>query len=729
MSVSQRRAAAIAETVARVRAIDAAQGIGRAALAAIEAELIALGARAELFPLADFPVPAGRTGEIYRLSEDADRRFALYASAGLPGKAQPPHNHTTWAVIAGVHGDEHNVFYARTDDGAVPGRGTLRRTGERVVRRGNACSFLADDFHTIAVVGDAPSLHLHLYGRSLEDLPGRIAFAASDGGAHAVFPPSPTIGAPLIAPAALKAMLRAGAELALFDVREEGAFAEGHLFWANSLPLSRLEMRIDALAPRRGAPVVLVDDGDGALARRAARVLAHAGYRDIAILAGGLAAWREAGYEVFGGINVPSKAFGEFVEHHDRTPRREAAEIQAMVASGRRMVILDSRPLDEYRKMSIPGGIDCPGAELVHRVFDLVPDPETLVVVNCAGRTRSIIGAQSLINAGIPNEVVALKNGTMGWHLAGLALEHGATRVAPEPSPAGKARARAAADAVARRFGLSCIDHARLAAFVAESEQRALFRFDVRDPREYAAGHLPGFRSAPGGQLVQATDRYVGTLGARLVVACDTGARARMTASWLHQLGWEVHVLDNAFDGQALELGPEPVRVALLGAAACVHIDAASLHALTGSGRACVVDLDTSLRYRDGHIPGALWAIRGRLDRLRDRLPADRIVVLTSSDGVLARLAAVELAWHGDVRVLLGGTRAWVGAGLPLERGATALADALIDVWYRPYDRESGVEQAMRGYLSWEVDLVAQVARDGDTRFRLSPPGPEPDPG
>jgi rhodanese-related sulfurtransferase len=160
-----------------------------------------------------------------------------------------------------------------------------------------------------------------------------------------------------------------------------------------------------------------------------------------------------------------------------------------------------------------------------------------------------------------------------------------------------------------------------------------------------------------------------------------------------------------------------------------VHIDAASLHALTGSGRACVVDLDTSLRYRDGHIPGALWAIRGRLDRLRDRLPADRIVVLTSSDGVLARLAAVELAWHGDVRVLLGGTRAWVGAGLPLERGATALADALIDVWYRPYDRESGVEQAMRGYLSWEVDLVAQVARDGDTRFRLSPPGPEPDPG
>jgi len=718
MTISQLRAAAVAETVARVREIERRDGVTRAALDRIKSELIALGRRAGLFPFAHFPVPAGKHGEIYRLSEDADRRFALYASVGRPGKAQPPHNHTTWAAIAGVHGEEHNVFYTRVDDRSVPGHGTLRQTGAQTVRQGDACAFLPDDFHTIAVTGDAPSLHLHMYGLSLEELPGRIAFAHSDGGAYAVFPASPTIGAPLIGVHALKAMLRSGGELALFDVREEGEFADGHLFWANPLPLSRLELRVAALAPRRGVPVVIMDGGDGAIARKAARRLAHAGYGDISILEGGLAAWRAAGYEVFTGINVPSKAFGEFVEHRDGTPRLEAAEIARLRASGAPMVILDSRPLDEYRKMNIPGGIDCPGAELVHRVFEIAPDPATVVVVNCAGRTRSIIGAQSLIDAGVPNRVVALKNGTMGWHLAGFDLERGAVRVAPEPGPDAQTRARAAADSVARRLGLTFVDRLALAAFEADADRRTLFKFDVRDPREYEAGHLPGFRSAPGGQLVQATDRYVGTRGARIVLACDTGTRSIMTASWLHRLGWEVHVLDRALDGQDLILGPEPVQVTGLGGADCAHVDVAGARDLLDARRAIVVDLDTSLAYRDGHVPGAIWAIRGRLDRARAHLPEGRVVVLTSSDGVLARLAASELPGR-DTRVLRGGTRAWQAAGLPMESGTTALADVTIDVWYRPYDRQSGIEQAMKGYLDWEVDLVAQVERDGDTRFRL----------
>lgn len=723
MSISQARAAAVAETVERVRRIERLHGVTRDAIERIKDEVTALAARTELFPPAQFPVPAGRHGEIYRLSEDGDCRFALYASAGVPGKAQPPHNHTTWAVISGVYGDEHNVCYARTDDRGTPGRGTLRRTGELTVRKGTAIGFLPDDFHTIEVTGDRPSLHLHMYGLSLEELPGRISFPTSEGGAYGVFPPSPTIAAPLIDAHALKRLLRADEELALFDVREEGEFATGHPFWANPLPLSRLELRVRRLAPRLGVPIVVMDGGDGRLARRAARRLAQAGYRDIAMLDGGLAAWKAAGYEVFTGINVPSKAFGEFVEHHDGTPRLEAAEIKALQDSGRRMVILDSRPLEEYAGMNIPGGIDCPGAELVHRVWDLVPDPATFVVVNCAGRTRSIIGAQSLINAGLPNRVVALKNGTMGWHLAGFELERGAARMAPEPSAAGKARAREAADRVAARFGLSRIDHATLAAFEAQDASRTLFRFDVRDPREYAAGHLPGFRSAPGGQLVQATDRYVGTLGARLVVACDTGTRSIMTASWLHQLGWEVHVLDRALDGAELVAGPEPLSVPGLGASACDFIDPPALKAALDAGSALVIDLDTSLGYRAAHIPGAAWAIRGRLDVAMARLPAAAMLVLTSADGVLARLAVPELAklTPTPIRVLLGGTEAWRAAKLPLGAGNVALADDTIDLWYRPYDKQAGVEQDMKRYLDWEVDLVAQVKRDGDARFRLSP--------
>ncbi len=204
---------------------------------------------------------------------------------------------------------------------------------------------------------------------------------------------------------------------------------------------------------------------------------------------------------------------------------------------GTDLVVVDSRPFDEYARVSIPGGINVPGAELVLRIRDVAPSPETLVVVNCAGRTRSIIGAQSLINAGVPNKVVALRNGTMGWSLAGLTCDSGQARRAPEASRDGLAWAKAAAAEVARRCGVACIERATLERWRAESE-RTLYVFDVRDPAEYLAGHVPGAVSAPGGQLVQATDQYVGTLGARIVLTDDKRVRALMTASWLRQMGW-----------------------------------------------------------------------------------------------------------------------------------------------------------------------------------------------
>ncbi|GIT52924.1 MAG: hypothetical protein Ct9H300mP16_00840 [Pseudomonadota bacterium] len=179
--------------------------------------------------------------------------------------------------------------------------------------------------------------------------------------------------------------------------------------------------------PRLVTPIVLCDDCGGE-AERAAEQIARFGYTRFEILDGGIAAGKgKAGYEIFSGVNVPSKAFGEFFEQEYETPRLPAAQVKAKIDAGEKVVILDSRPMVEFNNMSIPGGSCCPGAELVYRVSDAVEDPDTLVVVNCAGRTRSIIGCQSLINAGIPNPVVALKDGTMGWHLAGFALDHGQT--------------------------------------------------------------------------------------------------------------------------------------------------------------------------------------------------------------------------------------------------------------------------------------------------------------
>src|SRR5262245_59108610 len=127
-------------------------------------------------------------------------------------------------------------------------------------------------------------------------------------------------------PAALKAMLADGEELALIDLREELIFSQNHLLFARSVPLSRLELNFARLVPRRGTRIVLCDDSDG-LAERAAEILARAGYTDLHALGGGVVAWAKAGFELFSGVNVPSKAFGEFVEHASGTPSISAQDL------------------------------------------------------------------------------------------------------------------------------------------------------------------------------------------------------------------------------------------------------------------------------------------------------------------------------------------------------------------------------------------------------------------
>ncbi len=719
MSVQGERAVAVAATVARVRAIEATQGAAGEGLRAIEAEVKALAGNTRLFPPAQFPVAGGK-GTIYRLSEDADHRFALYASAGVPGKSQPPHDHTTWAAISGVYGEERNVFWKRTDDGATAGRATLEETGGYTVRRGNAVSFGPGDIHSIQVEGKVPSLHLHMYGMSLEQLPQRQVFELASG-TYAVFPPPAMVKAPLVEAVELKAMLQDGEELALVDVREEGPFSEGHLFYAISVPLSRFEPRFAGVVPRRTTRIVLVDE-DETLAHRAAAKLQQAGYRDVSVLAGGQPSWAAAGYEIFSGVNVPSKAFGEVVEHECETPRLEAEEIKRLMDAGTDMVMLDSRPWPEYVNMSIPTGVDCPGAELVYRVNDIVPSPDTLIVVNCAGRTRSIIGAQSLINAGVPNRVVALKNGTMGWHLAGLQVDRGASRKAPEPTADGLAKARAMADKVGARVGVPTIDEAGLAAWRADAA-RTTFLLDVRTPEEFEAGHRADSGHAPGGQLVQATDMYVGTRGARIVLVDNDGIRATMTASWLIQMGWEAAVLKDGLAGGRLVAGPPEAEI-LGGMPAVEQVEPAALKAMLDRGEAVVVDIDTSLRYRAGHVPGAWFAVRSQFPTALPKVPAAALTVITSSDGQFATLAAPEAARILGRRTaaLAGGTRGWKAAGLPLQTGFEHMADEPKDVWYRPYDRETGIEAAMQQYLTWEVDLVGQVERDGDARFHVVPP-------
>ena len=504
-------------------------------------------------------------------------------------------------------------------------------------------------------------------------------------------------------------------ELALLDAREVGTFHDSHIFYASCCPLSRLERLAPRLVPRRSAPVVVCDAGAGEAERAAAR-LAHFGYSDVTVLDGGIDAWAAAGFTLVSGVNVPSKAYGEVVEHELGTPSISAEELHAMVAAGDDLVILDSRPTPEFTNFAIPGGVCCPGAELAYRVHDAAPSPDTTVVVNCAGRTRSIIGAQSIINAGVPNRVVSLRDGTMAWHLAGLELAKGATGHAGKPSAAGLEKARAAAARVAERFGVRSIDRATLDRWRAEADGRSLFVFDVRTREEYEAGRLPDARWIAGGQLVQGTDEQVGTLRSRIVLVDNDGVRATMTASWLVQMGWrDAVVLAGGIEGHALETGMPAAPVLGLDEARAEGIAPEALAAALDRGEAEVVDVSPSRTYRSGHIPGARHGVRARLGRnLADR-PRERLLVVTAGDEALARLAAADLAGELDapVRCLEGGNEAWTAAGYPLTTVDPVYLDAPDDVRVRVNEAEGGMEKAMTDYLTWEIGLVDDVAREG----------------
>ena len=355
---------------------------------------------------------------------------------------------------------------------------------------------------------------------------------------------------PSVTPSELRRALLLREEIALLDVRHEAAYATGHPLFAANMAADRIELEAGRRLPRKDVPIVVYDAGEG-LAAQAADHLGALGYTEVRQLGGGLQAWQMAGYELFKDVNSYAKAFGELVEQRKHTPSLPADDVAALIAAEANIAILDVRRFDEYATMNIPGSISVPGAELVLRAGRVAPDPETTIIINCAGRTRSIIGTQSLLNAGVANKVLALRNGTIGWTLARQHLEHGAARRSGIGLFEG---AKSNAREVAYRAGVRHVGMEDAMALQVQTH-RTLYRFDVRASEDYAAGHIPGFRHIPGGQLVQEIDMAAPVRGARILLTDDMGVRADMTASWLAQMGWETYVLDGGYD-RALESTP-----------------------------------------------------------------------------------------------------------------------------------------------------------------------------
>ena len=510
------------------------------------------------------------------------------------------------------------------------------------------------------------------------------------------------------------AMLEDGKELAFIDVREIMPFGSGHALLAFNLPLSELELAVGDVIPRRDTRMVIMDGGDGSADTAAAR-LETLGYSNVAVMEGGAPAWKAAGETLFPEIEVPAKGFGAFARTNGEPNFISPKELDAALKSDEDWIVLDSRPNREYRWGNIPGSTNVPGADLVRSFDDLVPDPDTKVVINCMSGTRGILGGLSLVAAGVPNKIRVLFHGTRGWLLDGFELEINSDRAAAAASDGSRKGGVARAKRIAEAAGIERIDSETLARWQAEPD-RTTYLFDVRTPQEFEAGHIPGSRCAPEGRLPMSPEHYFATLNARYVLIDDDTIRATVNALWLKQMGWgEVAVLENGLDGAALASGPEPEPALDFGSLSAPLIGPRDLDALQD---ARIIDVGTSDGYEAGHIPGALWCSRVALAAFLDNEPHTGPTVLTSEDGVRAKLAAQDLGGAHAVQILEGGNAAWRDAGFARKTGIERLATPRDDHWLASSERPGDVRQNVVDYLDWEITLFDDIERGGRVPYR-----------
>lgn len=500
---------------------------------------------------------------------------------------------------------------------------------------------------------------------------------------------------------------------AVLDIRERGEFNECQIRNATSLPRSHIEFRIASLVPNRHTSIVLYDDVDGR-ASAAARSLTDFRYSDVYMLQGGLSAWKNEGFPTASGVNVPSKVFGERVYHERNVPEITPEELKVLQENSADLLILDVRTPEEYGRFCIPGGVNVPGGDLILWADALKQKPRTNVIVNCAGRTRSIIGAATLRRLGLTN-VRALRNGTMGWVLAGFELESEPKRETPAVSRESKDRAQSLALELIKEGGIRWISTAEFMRVTRSTERGVTYLIDVRSQGEYESGHIRGSLNVPGGQAVQRADDFVAVRNGKIIFISNEATRAVMAAYWYRQMGFpDVSVLQGGVRGWA-ESGQPLIGGAADSVTLCLEtakrkarlIQPKELDRSLQDLSLLILDVGTSVDFESAHVPGARWISRGWIDIKLPEQFSDRgqPIIVTCPDGQQSILAARALGEIGyrHVSVLSGGVHAWTAAGYPTEKGLAPCPVEPKDVVLSP--SITGDKEAMKRYLDWEVQL------------------------
>ena len=509
----------------------------------------------------------------------------------------------------------------------------------------------------------------------------------------------------------LAAALASGSPPGVLDVRDLVESERGHVPGATILPRRRIELRIEALVRDRATPLVVIDSGDDiepALrdprAELAAATLAGFGYRSVAVLDGGMAAWRLAGLPVVSGTQVSSQAFGRRIADLARVPTIDVATLRNWQQDGRRVALCDVRSAAEHTEGCVPGAVSLPGFEVVSHALDMGSESDVIVLCSSA-RTRSLMVARTLIDLGL-GDVFALDGGMLAWRLDGLEPEHGSRRRRVEPSTPARQFAELGAARLAKHYGVEPVEAADLSALLYATNGNFNV-FDLRDPARHVAGHVPRSASVACDALVVRHEEWIAMRDAPVVLVDDDNVRALLTGVWLRRLGLpRVRTLAGGFAAWVASGRPASTAATLpLGwSEASVMTPGLGVDDVDGWLAAYapshVLHVDTGASYRRGHLPGAVWLPRGWLEtRIAAIAPSlDQPLLVTCTDGSQAAFAAATLRRRGHAHVawLQGGTQIWASSGRTLETAPQPPCD---DEMLLPARRD---EQGMRDYLQWE---------------------------
>ena len=518
-----------------------------------------------------------------------------------------------------------------------------------------------------------------------------------------------------ITPETVRSWISDKEEVAFIDVREIGQHTNGHPFFSISIPYSLFEFNIKILVPNKQTRVILIDNNNG-ISDLVYNIAHQMGYSNISIIEGGVEEWVSAGYKLFDGINVPSKSFGELIEKYFHTPSITAKELAQKQKNNENYIVIDGRPFLEYNKMSIPKSICCPNAELFYRVSSYIKDINTEIIINCAGRTRSIIGAQTLIDFGIKNKVKALENGTQGWFLSELSLEHNKNKyleVLPNDLEIQQLQNKVLK--LTNDLNIDLIDLKKAQELIID-KKKSTFIFDVTTSKTISI--TPGtIMNVPGGQLIQATDKYIGVWKATVILVDDGDLiRAGTTSFWLKKMGYEVYILkEGLLKAQTLKFTKEIDHK-------LIDLDFINLEDLVKIKKQILYDIRSSKDFCKMRIKNSIWLNRAHL--YREKIKTDDPIIIITDNLEKASLIVKDLKQKDKgaiIKVYKWNQNEITSYPSVIDVTIETLSEQNnIDFNFHTHMRHDGNKEHAKQYLEWEINLVSKMDKQELSFFKLS---------